>query len=46
VIAVEILSEYETNISYDEAARTYQSSTPNLVYTFKRKSEAPCTAPR
>ena len=46
VIAVEILSEYETNISYDEAARTYQSTTPNLVYTFKRKSDAPCKAPR
>jgi 4-amino-4-deoxy-L-arabinose transferase-like glycosyltransferase len=46
VVAVEILSPYETNISFDEAARTYQASTPNLVYAFKRKSEEPCTAPR
>ena len=42
----DIFSEDKTNMVWDDDVRTYQALTDNLVYTFRRKSDAPCTASR
>jgi len=40
----DIHSAEKTTLVWDEAVRTYQPKSQSLVYTFRRKSEAPCTA--
>ena len=42
----DIFSKEKTNMVWDDDVRTYQALTGDLVYTFRRKSDAPCTASR
>ena len=43
----DIVSEDESHVVWGEAAvRKYEASSSNLVYTFRRKSDAPCTVDR
>jgi hypothetical protein len=40
----EIVSEHDARVVWGESeVRTYAAATPNLVYTFRRTSDAPCT---
>jgi hypothetical protein len=40
----EIVSEHVANVVWGEPeVRKYQAETSNLIYTFRRKSDAPCT---
>jgi hypothetical protein len=39
----DIFSKEKTNMVWDADVRTYQALTDDLVYTFRRKSDAPCT---
>jgi hypothetical protein len=41
---VDIVSDNETHIAWDDEVRKYVAASSNLVYTFRRKSDAPCTA--
>ena len=42
----DIISENETRFVWDEAnVRSYAAQSESLVYVFRRKSDAPCTAP-
>jgi hypothetical protein len=40
----DIVSETESRMIWDAGVREYSARSPNLVYTFRRKSEAPCAA--
>jgi hypothetical protein len=40
----DIISEHETRFAWGDEVRRYTAASANLVYTFKRKSDAPCTA--
>jgi hypothetical protein len=41
----DIISESETRFAWEEDnVRKYVAASSNLVYTFRRKSDAPCTA--
>jgi len=42
----DIRSEDETRFAWDDDVRSYVAASENLVYTFRRKSDAPCTVPR
>jgi len=42
----DIRSEDDTRFAWDDDVRSYVATSENLVYTFRRKSDAPCTAPR
>lgn len=42
----DIFSKDETHMAWDDEVRTYEALTGDLVYTFRRKSDAPCTASR
>jgi hypothetical protein len=42
----DVYSAQKTNMVWDDDVRTYQALTGDLVYTFRRKSDAPCTASR
>jgi 4-amino-4-deoxy-L-arabinose transferase-like glycosyltransferase len=42
----DIVSEDETRSAWDDQVRTFVASSPNLIYTFRRKSDSPCTVPR
>jgi len=42
----DILSEDETRFAWDDDVRSYVAASENLVYTFRRKNDAPCTVPR
>jgi hypothetical protein len=39
----DIISEEETRMVWDDEARSYANVSENLVYTFRRKSDAPCS---
>ena len=41
----DIHSRDETTFVWDEAVKTYRPKSESLVYTFRRKSDAPCAAP-
>jgi hypothetical protein len=41
----DVHSKDTTSIVWDEAVRTYHPLSANLVFTYRRKSEAPCVAP-
>ncbi len=40
---VDIFSDDKTNITWDDAARSYVAKSADLVFTCKRKSDAPCS---
>ncbi len=40
---MEIVSDEQTNIVWGEDARNYRAASGDLIYTFLRKSNAPCT---
>ena len=43
----DIVSDAETRVVWgEEAVRKYEARSPDLVYTFRRKSDSPCTARR
>jgi hypothetical protein len=43
----DIVSENEAHIVWEESeVRKYVAASPNLIYTFRRKSDAPCTVAR
>jgi hypothetical protein len=42
----DIISSDETRMVWDEDAAGYEATSSNLVYTFRRKSDAPCTVNR
>lgn len=42
----DIFSPEKTNMVWDADVRTYEARTDDLVYTFRRKSDAPCTVSR
>jgi len=42
----DIRSEDDTRFAWDEDVRSYVAASENLVYTFRRISDAPCTVPR
>jgi len=42
----DIRSKDETRFAWDDDVRGYVAASSNLVYTFRRKSETPCTVPR
>ena len=39
---VDIVSEDDTRILWGDEALNYKAASPNLVFTFRRKSDAPC----
>jgi len=43
---VDIFSDNETHIAWDDEVRKYAPVSADLVYTFRRKSDSPCTASR
>ena len=43
---VDVFSEDESHIAWDAEVRKYEAVSPDLVYTFRRKSDSPCTARR
>jgi len=42
----DIISEDDTRFAWDDDVRAYVASSGNLVYTFRRKSDTPCTVAR
>jgi hypothetical protein len=40
----DIFSKDESHVAWGDEVLTYQPVTPDVVYTFRRKSDAPCTA--
>jgi hypothetical protein len=40
---MDIFSVDETHVAWDDEVKTYTPVSPNLLYTFRRKSDAPCT---
>jgi hypothetical protein len=42
----DIVSQNETRMVWDAAAASYQPRANNIVFTFQRKSDAPCMVPR
>ena len=41
---VDVFSEHESKIVWDDALRSYQPQSQALMYTFRRKSDEACTA--
>jgi 4-amino-4-deoxy-L-arabinose transferase-like glycosyltransferase len=42
----DLFSEEKSGIVWDDAAQSYEPQSDNLVYTFRRKGDDPCTAGR
>jgi hypothetical protein len=42
----DVFSDEESSVVWDDAAQNYEAQSDNLVYTFRRKGDGPCTAAR
>ena len=42
----DVISQHETRLAWDGAAREYRPTSHDVVYTYRRMSEAPCSVPR
>ena len=40
----DIFSKDQTNMVWDDKVRSFRAVTADLVYTFRRKTDSPCTA--
>lgn len=43
---IDIYSQEASGIAWDAQAKDYEAQSENLVYTFRRKTDDPCAAPR
>jgi len=42
----DVISQHETRLAWDGAARDYRPTSHDIVYTYRRTSEAPCSVAR